>query len=101
MPANPFVSCRTAADFPRKGCFSNPPPNKSTSTSKPNDTLKQAQNIEDLHHAPSRSNFRVVVVRPEVVECMNLAPPPESKRHVWSLRGGRDNAHWEEDERWP
>lgn len=80
----------------RVGSFRNPPPGR------PRDTpvepgLGLGQTVDDLHDPVARKNFRVVVVRPEEVERLDLSDLQNVRRVQWTLRGDR----WEEVELWP
>ncbi|KAL5355978.1 pyridoxamine 5'-phosphate oxidase-domain-containing protein [Aspergillus floccosus] len=79
-----------------RGSFRNPPPGR------PRDTTAEpglglGQTVDDLHDPVARGNFRVVVVRPEEVERLDLSDLQNVRRVQWTLKGDR----WEEVELWP
>lgn len=64
-----------------------------------NDNLKQGGKVEDLEHSIARSNFLVVVIKPTVVESVDLSDPSTGRRHVY--RFDDSNGEWSHEERWP
>ena len=68
--------------MPVAGFFKNPPPNTPISDPVSDPSLKLGQEVHDLHDPVARRNFRVVVIRPEEVERLDLSIP---KRVRWTL----------------
>lgn len=94
----PWVVCKLSRGvlLMGVGSFRNPPPGR------PRDTpagpgLGLGQTVDDLHDPVARGNFRVVVVRPEEVERLDLSDLQNVRRVQWTLQHGR----WEEVELWP
>lgn len=57
---------------------------------------KMGEKIEDLHEQTARKHFRVVIIRPEEVEMLNL-DEPKRLQYVYDDRTGE----WTEREVWP
>lgn len=58
--------------------------------------------MEGFHDPASRKNFRVVVVRPEQVELLDLTDYENARRWTWTLvEDGKQLGRWEEVELWP
>lgn len=85
------------------GSFRNPPPGQPRSSIPSQPGLGLGQKVTDLHDPVARANFRVVVIRPEEVERLDLNDPEDGKRWVWKLTEESDNdgARWHETEMWP
>ncbi|KAJ5457645.1 hypothetical protein N7475_009033 [Penicillium sp. IBT 31633x] len=86
-----------------RGSFRNPPPGQPRSSIPSQPGLGLGQKVTDLHDPVARANFRVVVIRPEEVERLDLNDPEDGKRWVWKLTEESDNdgARWHETEMWP
>ncbi|KAH8809086.1 hypothetical protein F5884DRAFT_794422 [Xylogone sp. PMI_703] len=84
-----------------RGSFRNPPPGTSISIP-PSEGLGLGQQIEDLHDEIARSNFRVVVIKPEVVDQVDLTDPRRGRRWRYTFVGkdGEDE-EWKIEELWP
>jgi hypothetical protein len=93
------------------GSFKSPPPGTPISAPLHDPSLKLGQKLYDLYDPVARSNFRVVVIRPEEVERLDLSVPERVK---WTLvdsdetglmqvseAGGAGTAAWKEVELWP
>lgn len=63
------------------------------------ENLKMGEQIKDLHHPIARSNFRVVIIRPEEVESIDLSDPAKARRQVYQY--DEASGQWSHDERWP
>jgi hypothetical protein len=83
-----------------RGSFRNPPPGQPRSSIPSQLDLKLGQNVSDLHDPVARANFRVVVIRPEEVERLDLTDQENGKRWNWTLIDG-SNGSWNETELWP
>jgi hypothetical protein len=55
--------------------------------------------VEDLEDPTARENFRVVVIKPEVVESIDLKDPSTSRRHVYTFN--ESDGSWDHQECWP
>lgn len=47
--------------------------------------LKLGEKVEDLEDPVARENFRVVVIRPDEVESVDLSDPSKSRRQVYKV----------------
>lgn len=61
--------------------------------------LKQGGKVEDLEDPIARSNFLVVVIKPTVVESVDLKDPATARRHVYRFEDSTGT--WSHEERWP
>lgn len=72
------------------------------------------QKIDDLHHETARCNFRVVIIKPNEVEQLDLTEPDQAKRWKYTYVGAAgpdekqpDSAQstisreWKKEELWP
>ncbi|KAJ5496412.1 hypothetical protein N7463_008399 [Penicillium fimorum] len=84
-----------------RGSFRNPPPGQPRSSTPSKLDLKMGQKVLDLHDPVARANFRVVVIRPEQVERLDLSDQEDGKRWNWTLIDGNDGSQWDEIEVWP
>ncbi|RMJ21800.1 hypothetical protein PHISP_07325, partial [Aspergillus sp. HF37] len=77
--------------------FKAPPPGQPKVELPADSPLKLGQKVHDLHDSVARRHFRVVVIKPEVVERLDLSDYENPRRWRWVLEGGR----WVEVELWP
>ncbi|KAF7519545.1 hypothetical protein PCG10_009951 [Penicillium crustosum] len=84
-----------------RGSFRNPHPGQPRSSTPSQPDLKLGQEVLDLHDSIARANFRVVVIRPEEVERLDLTDQEDAKRWNWTLIEGDDGSRWNEVELWP
>jgi pyridoxamine 5'-phosphate oxidase len=68
--------------------------------------LKLGQKVSDLHDPVARQNFRVVVIRPEEVERLDLTDYEKGQRWKWTwVPKDGDNSGgkgaWYEVQAWP
>ena len=61
--------------------------------------LKLGQKVEDLEDPTARANFRVVVIRPDEVESVDLSNPETSRRQYYKYDSTK--GAWEHTELWP
>ncbi|OJK01347.1 hypothetical protein ASPACDRAFT_41608 [Aspergillus aculeatus ATCC 16872] len=87
--------------FGGEGTFRNPPPGQPRSKHRETSELKIGQKVEDLRDPVARRNFRVVVIRPEEVEMLDLSKAPDAVRKRWTVARDGDTEKWEEVELWP
>jgi len=81
-----------------RGSFANPPPGKPVD--QPYDEkLKVGEKVEDLEDATARKNFRVVVIKPEEVESVDLSDPAKARRQLYKYNA--DSGTWSHQELWP
>ena len=60
---------------------------------------KMGDKVTDLEEPVARKHFRVVVIRPDEVESVNLTDPDSARRHVY--RFSSETGSWSEEETWP
>jgi hypothetical protein len=85
------------------GSFRNPPPGQPRAQGPSNPDLELGQKVTDLHDPVARGNFRVVIIRPEEVERLDLTEQDNGKRWNWRLTGDDKDSglSWSEIEVWP
>ncbi|RKF53881.1 putative zn 2cys6 transcription factor protein [Erysiphe neolycopersici] len=88
-----------------RGTFKNPPPGVPISTTFDNSRLKLGQIVDDLHDEVARKNFRVIIIKPEKVEKLDLNCPLETRRRwLYTYTRNKNNTEpdfWTEEECWP
>ncbi|PYH85620.1 hypothetical protein BO82DRAFT_422519 [Aspergillus uvarum CBS 121591] len=84
-----------------RGTFRNPPPGQPRSKHPETSELKMGQKVEDLKDPVARRNFRVVVIKPEEVEMLDLSKAPDAVRKRWTVVRDGVTEKWEEVELWP
>jgi hypothetical protein len=57
------------------------------------------EKVEDLDDATARQNFRVVVIKPEEVESVDLSDPKTSRRQLYKYDS--NTSSWSQQELWP
>jgi pyridoxamine 5'-phosphate oxidase len=73
---------------------------------KPTKDLKQGQKVEDLNDPVARENFRVVIIKPDEVEQVDLTDPKGAKRFLYTFTPGtpgstKEEGEWHTAELWP
>jgi pyridoxamine 5'-phosphate oxidase len=81
-----------------KGSFKAPPPGRPTSEPYDEKNLALGTKVEDLDDPVARKNFRVVVIKPEEVEQLDLSDPTKARRQVYIYQA---DGTWKQEERWP
>jgi pyridoxamine 5'-phosphate oxidase len=81
-----------------KGSFKAPPPGRPTSEPYDEKNLALGTKVEDLEDPVARKNFRVVVIKPEEVEQLDLSDPTKARRQVYIYQA---DGTWKQEERWP
>ncbi|KAI9813697.1 MAG: hypothetical protein M1832_006125 [Thelocarpon impressellum] len=90
-----------------RGSFKNPPPGTPVSVPQPDPSLAIGQQVTDLEDPVARRNFRVVIIRPEVVEQLDLTEPDKARRWRFTFVGetagetGETVGEWKTEELWP
>ncbi|KAL1998333.1 hypothetical protein VTN02DRAFT_6391 [Thermoascus thermophilus] len=97
-----------------RGSFKYPPPGRPKSEVQSDQTLHMGENVHDLHDPVARKHFRVVVIRPEEVERLDLSQYGNPKRWKWVfvdagevgdkgtvVQEGGQRGRWQEIEVWP
>ena len=65
-----------------------------------------AQKVTDLHDPIARSNFRVVIIKPEEVEQTDISDPAKARRYRYMFvvnqgQGPESQGEWKKEELWP
>ncbi|KAG9999159.1 hypothetical protein KCU82_g22361, partial [Aureobasidium melanogenum] len=81
-----------------RGSFKAPPPGRPTSEPYDDKNLALGTKVEDLNDPVARKNFRVVVIKPEEVEQLDLSDPTKARRQVYIYQA---DGSWKQEERWP
>jgi len=82
-----------------RGTFANPPPGQPVDQPYDEKNLALGQKVEDLHDTTARKNFRVVIIRPDEVESVDLSDPSKARRQVYKY--DTSNGTWSHEETWP
>lgn len=82
-----------------RGSFRAPPPGTPKNKSFDDENYKPGMKVEDLHDQYSRKNFRVVVIKPEEVEQLDLSNPEKAFRHKFTYN--ESSGEWKMEELWP
>ena len=61
--------------------------------------LKMGETVEDLDDPVSRENFRVVIIKPALVEATDLSDPSKARRQLYTYE--ESSGQWEHEELWP
>jgi pyridoxamine 5'-phosphate oxidase len=80
-----------------KGSFRQPTPG-GPRNEEPPEGFGLGQKVSDINDEIARQNFRVVVIRPLVVELVDLSDPSNGKRRTWKYQ---KDGSWSEEELWP
>ncbi|KAI4856141.1 hypothetical protein E4T45_02407, partial [Aureobasidium sp. EXF-8846] len=80
-----------------RGSFKAPPPGRPTSEPYDEKNLALGTKVEDLEDPVARKNFRVVVIKPEEVEQLDLSDPTKARRQVYIYQA---DGTWKQEERW-
>ena len=88
------------------GSWKNPPPGTATNGQEPDKEHQLGQKVEDLHDPIARENFRVVVIKPEEVEQLDLSDPATARRWKYTFvvekgQGADAKGEWKVEELWP
>lgn len=94
-----------------RGSFKNPAPGTPVSNPPGDKSLALGQKVSDLHDEVARKNFRVVIIRPDVVEQIDLTDPDKARRWKYTFVGGGEGGEslqhrnevgeWNVEELWP
>ena len=78
-----------------------PVPASGQEPSKEEESRKLGQKVTDLHDSISRANFRVVVIKPDKVEQLEISDPATARRwrFTYEVDGGKGS--WRTEELWP
>lgn len=81
------------------GSFKSPPPGQPRSQVPADPNVKLGQKVDDIFDPIARKNFRVVVIRPEEVEQLDVSDYENPQR--WNWTWDEKKGQWEEVELWP
>jgi hypothetical protein len=88
-----------------RGTWRNPPPGTPVGAGqdRPEDDPNQGlgQEVTDLHDPLARSNFRVVVIKPDEVEQLDLSDPATARRWKYTFVADEGKGGWRVEELWP
>ncbi len=93
-----------------RGSFKNPTPGSPVSVPPKDSSLSLGQKVMDLHDKVARSNFRLIIIKPDEVEQVDLSNPAEARRWNFTYVGpnggkdsqaGEDVGEWKKEELWP
>lgn len=90
-----------------RGSFKNPVPGSPVSIPPADKDLGLGQKLMDLEDEIARRNFRVVIIRPDEVEQVDLSEPDKARRWKWTFVGqhagqsGDTIGEWRKEELWP
>jgi len=93
-----------------RGSFKNPVPGSAVSIPPSNKSLGLGQKVTDLNDEVARTNFRLVIIRPDEVEQLDLTDPEKARRWKFTYVGpqggdpgtnGEDIGEWKKEELWP
>ena len=88
------------------GSWKNPPPGTPVDK-EPDQDHQLGQKVTDLNDPIARSNFRVVIIRPEEVEQTDISDPVKARRYKYTFvskkSGPNDEVvgEWKKEELWP
>ncbi|KAI4186424.1 MAG: hypothetical protein L6R41_003502 [Letrouitia leprolyta] len=85
-----------------RGSWKNPPPGKPVE-GEPDQDHQLGQKVGDLEEPIARSNFRVVVIKPNEVEQTDISDPATARRYRYTLvEDAKDgDGEWTKEELWP
>ena len=90
-----------------RGSFKNPAPGTPTSAPVDDESLSLGQKVDDLEDEVARKNFRVVIIKPDEVERIDLTDPERGRRWRYSFVGSSEGQDgevvdgWRKEELWP
>lgn len=57
--------------------------------------------MTDLHDPIARENFRVVIIKPNVVEQLDISDPAKGRRWNYTFVEKKEQGEWLTEELWP
>lgn len=63
------------------------------------ENLKLGENIDDLDDPIARKTFRVVIIKPDFVESVDLSDPSKARRQRYAYDDS--SGEWTHEETWP
>ena len=83
------------------GSWKNPPPGMPTQGREPDPDHQLGQKVDDLDDEIARSNFRVVIVKPDEVEQTDISDPAKARRWKYTFIVQGNEGKWDCEELWP
>lgn len=90
-----------------RGTWKNPPPGTPVATVNPDEEHKLGQSVTDLHDPVARENFRVVIIKPDEVEQLDISDPTKARRWKYTFvlapetDASEGEGTWQVEELWP
>lgn len=78
-----------------------PVPADGQDPSKEDPNRRTGQKVTDLYDPISRSNFRVVVIKPDRVEHLDISDPATARRWRYTFEESDGKGSWRTEELWP
>ncbi|WPH04609.1 Hypothetical protein R9X50_00750100 [Acrodontium crateriforme] len=82
-----------------RGSFSGPPPGQPVDKPYDDKFHPVGDKVHDLNDPVARENFRVVIIKPETVESVDLSDPIKARRQLYRFDDG--TGEWSHQELWP
>ena len=82
-----------------RGSFKAPPPGQPVDKPFDDNKYQLGDKVEGLEDAAARENFRIVVIKPEEMESVDLSDPTKSRRQVYKY--DEKTGEWSHQECWP
>lgn len=79
--------------------FAAPPPGRPVNEPVEGEHVNVGDKTEDLYHPIARKHFRVVIIKPEEVESVDLSDPVAARRQFYKFDAG--SGKWSHQELWP
>ncbi|KAL9126617.1 MAG: hypothetical protein Q9217_004355 [Psora testacea] len=89
-----------------RGSWRNPPPGTPTHNQPPPKGHELGQKVTDLEDPIARENFRVVIIKPDEVEQLDISDPAKARRLLYTFvvneeEGKEGTGEWKVEELWP
>lgn len=84
-----------------EGTYKNPLPGSPVDSGHPDKDHELGQKVTDLHDLIARENFRVVIIKPNVVEQLDLSDPGKARRWKYTFVENNGQGDWLTEEQWP
>ncbi len=84
-----------------EGTYRNPPPGSPVGSGQPDKGHELGQKVTDLHDPVARENFRVVIIKPNVVEQLDISDPGKGRRWKYTFVEKDGQGDWLTEELWP
>lgn len=84
-----------------EGTLRDPPPGSPVASGHPDKDHELGQKVTDLHDPIARENFRVVIIKPNVVEQLDISEPAKARRWTYTFVEKNGQGEWLTEEQWP